>query len=81
MCIGFLNGAEEKVSLNFVERGVARVLHPNDTAFPMVDTGGGAHLRPAGVRDVGAGPHDGIVENRGVFTPPPNLGLGVALLK
>ena len=80
MRVGFLGGAEEEVLLHFVECGVVWVLHPNDTALPMVDTGEGAHLHPARVRDVGAGPSDGIVGTCGVFTPPPHLGARVGLV-
>ena len=70
-CACFLGGAEEEVSLHFVERGVVRVLHRNNTALLMVDTGDGAHLHPARVWDVGAGPNDGIAGTRGVSPPPP----------
>ena len=59
--------------MRWVELGVVSVSHPNNPALAGVDTGDGAHLYPAPVRDVGGGSHEGIAPPTpsSFFSPPP----------
>ena len=65
--LGRFRGGEEEATGHLVERGVASVFHPNDSRFPPVDTGHGAHLHARGVRHVDFGADEGVV---GTSRPP-----------
>ena len=59
--LGPLEGGEEEGPGHLVEGGAARVLHPNGTVLPPVDTTDGAPLYPGGVGYVDDRPDDRIL--------------------
>ena len=68
--LGLLVGGEEEGPGHLVKGGAARILDPNGTIFPPVDTTDGALLYPCRVGYVDDCPDDRIVRRSSFFSAP-----------